>query len=204
MILVAFAMSSGGGLAGSGSAGEDTISADTAVSVEPEPNAVTDMVGTCWAASDSDPKTLDLVDCSDVSTDFKATRTVDTAASCPKDSMDWDNSSVLCLVTNSPIVYETRFQPRGEDETCNEGLKWTYESCWNGDGFVLEQNIEGSWKTVKQGFSKEDNCMPDYPWTVKFTRLASGPGVKQYRLYSAAGGGFDSLVLPITVTEREQ
>ena len=48
---------------------------------------------------------------------------------------------------------------------------------------MLEQKKKREWVTAKQNISTKDGCEDGFPWTVEFTRKASGVGVKQYRIY---------------------
>ena len=69
-------------------------------------------------------------------------------------------------------------------------------------GAFLQQFLNGSWRTVKQGISKKDDCLPKYPWTVKFDRMATGVGTKKYRLYFPANDRYDATIEQITVTVK--
>lgn len=200
-IIIALLLGSNSG--STGSSGAPAIAAP-AVATTPDATAAADMVGSCWAESASDSTLLDEVDCSASIVDFKATSAVDTSDRCTGEWIPWDDSRFTCLTVWPPIVYETCIESPYQEKDCQTGLFWTYASCWNVGGFVLEQKIQGEWKTVKRDISTKDNCMPDYPWTVKFTRKAAGEGTKQYRLYSPGGGGFAASVEPITVIVTEK
>jgi hypothetical protein len=190
----------------SGSTGSSGAPAAPVIATAPAPEATTasDNVGTCWAETAEDANLLDIVECTASNVDFKATSAVDTSDQCTGEWMTWDDGRFTCLIVWPPVVYQTCIESPNLGEECQTGLSWTYESCWNVGGFVLEQKIQGQWKTVKQDISTKDNCMPDFPWTVWFTRKAAGLGTKQYRLYSPASGEFSATVEPITVTVTEK
>ena len=104
-----------------------------------------------------------------------------------------------------PVLYETCFTAGKDDPQCTTGetTSWHYFSCWGGArGAVLEQFLNGSWRTVKQGISKEDDCDRKFPWTVEFDRKATGVGTKKYRLYFPASDGYAVTTEQITVTVK--
>jgi hypothetical protein len=200
-LIIAIVVGSSSGSTGSSGAPAVAAPAESAV---PVVLPASDMVGTCWAESASDATFRVEVECTASAVGFKATSAVDESDRCTVEWITWDDGRFLCLDVWPPIVYQTCIESPTFGEECQTGLSWTYESCWNVGGFVLEQKIQGQWKTVRQDISIKDNCMPDYPWTVLFTRKAAGVGTKQYRLYSPAGGGFTATVEPITVTVTEK
>ena len=105
-----------------------------------------------------------------------------------------------------PVALETctEIEYSGEQYTeCFPGERWEYVDCWNDGGAVLEQKKKGTWVTVKQNISTKDGCTDGFPWTVEFTRKASGVGVKQYRLYFPAQDGYSVTIENIKVTVRE-
>jgi hypothetical protein len=103
-----------------------------------------------------------------------------------------------------PVLYETCFAAGEDDPQCTTGEipSWNYYNCWNGGkGAVLEQWLNGSWRTVKQDISKENDCEPKFPWTVEFD-MATGVGTKKYRLYFPANDRYDATIEQITVTVK--
>jgi hypothetical protein len=205
-LIIAIVVGSSSG--STGSSGAPAVAAPAASAV-PVVTAAANMVGTCWAESAGDADLLE-VECTASIADFQATRAVDTSQRCTGASLPWDDGRFLCLNDWTSIAYETCFQPKGADKACETGLTWTYSYCYDfafAEGIVLEQFIDGGWKTVKQVTSKKNDteCTDsDYPYLVEFTRKAAGPGVKKYRLYQPATDEYlPGVVDTVTVTVRK-
>jgi len=119
------------------------------------------------------------------------------------------NVGTICTVPNTSRVTTQRVQFEtcidledvdGPYSECFKGERWEYSSCWaSANGAVLQQRRNGDWMNVKRDIAVNVGCMDGFPWTVDFTRKASGVGVKQYRVYDPTTG-FNQ---PITVTVRE-
>jgi hypothetical protein len=103
-----------------------------------------------------------------------------------------------------PVLYVTCFTAGKYAPKCTtkNTASWSYEMCSVAGGAVLQQFLNGSWRTVKQGISKKDDCLPKYPWTVKFDRKAKGVGTKKYRVYFPANDRYSATIEQITVTVR--
>lgn len=101
--------------------------------------------------------------------------------------------------------YQTCVKLKSEPASCAAGLAWTYENCWNGapGGAVLQQWINGAWKTVKRNIARNDSCDTGYPWTVRVTRQETTAGTKKYRIYIPARGQFGSTTDLISVTVQQ-
>lgn len=128
-------------------------------------------------------------------------------------SMPYVQGGFLCLEATlvepppapvQPVLYETCFAAGKDDPECTTGetTSWNYSYCWNRGGAVLEQFLNGSWRTVKQGISKQDDCLPKFPWTVEFDRKVTGVGTRKYRLYFPANDRFNATIEQITVTVK--
>lgn len=207
-LLIALLASRGNGgapsAAGSGDASTNIETVAAPQPVESEPTA-SDQLHTCWAESASDPSVLEPVDCGFSGADFRVSRVATSASLCSGEWLKWNPSSVLCLEEWPLKVYETCFQPEGESEQCGTGLQWTYEGCWNvGKGAVLQAWRSGSWISVKEDIATKDDCMPDYPWTVRFTQKSAGVGSKKYRLRFPPQGEYGETIEQIAVTVREK
>ena len=106
-----------------------------------------------------------------------------------------------------PVALETCTEIEYSDgpyTDCFPGERWEYIGCWAGGRIVLEQKKKGTWVTVKQNISTKDGCSDGFPWTVEFTRKASGVGVKQYRLYFPGTDDFQVGIENIKVTVKEK
>jgi hypothetical protein len=123
---------------------------------------------------------------------------------------------ILCLEPIEPLEVVESVEPLAL-ETCTEieysdgpytdcfpGERWEYYNCWQVGRTVLEQKKKREWVTAKQNISTKDGCEDGFPWTVEFTRKASGVGVKQYRLYFPAQDGYSSTTQNIKVTVKEK
>ncbi len=117
------------------------------------------------------------------------------------------SAGVLCTnlvdlrLESAPLItcISTMFDD-GPYVDCFPGEGWEYLACFEwGQNAVLQQNIRGSWETVKTNIAVDNNCNYGIPWTVQFSRKASGFGEKQYRVLIPAGGGFDLQIKPIEV-----
>lgn len=103
------------------------------------------------------------------------------------------NVGIICTVPNTSgvttqrVQLETCIQSEYDESRvpeCFSGEGWGYQACWTqGGGAVLQQQIAGVWKNVKRDIAVNDGCEIGFPWTVDFTRKASGVGIKQYRIY---------------------
>jgi hypothetical protein len=206
-LIIAIVVGSSSGSTGSSGAPAVAAPAAPAASAVPVETAAADMVGTCWAESAGNAE-LQEVECTDSIADFQATSAVDTSVRCTGESLPWDDGRFLCLKDWTSNVYETCFQPKGNSKACEIGLTWTYSYCYDfAEGIVLQQFIDGGWKTVKQLTSKksETECTDSgFPYLVEFTRKAAGPGVKKYRLYQPETDQYFSAVRDtVTVTVSE-
>lgn len=131
-----------------------------------------------------------------------------------------ESNEVIRIVMSGGVICAKPIDPRlksADLETCTEinygdgplvqcfpGEGWEYNECWtNGQGAVLQQRIKGTWETVKSNIAVKNNCDPDFPWTVEFSRKASGVGVKQYRLLFPAFVDLEETIQFITVTVNE-
>ncbi len=150
------------------------------------PTPLEDYEGACLT------DTNDIVDCSDPSAMKEVVSTSDPSRRCPitlnalRRPGGWVCTTPLEMDITTTIAVETCFEAdfdEGPVKECFPGETWKYEYCWGGGrGAVLQQKIRGSWETVKSDIASNNDCMPDYPWTISFSRQASGVGAKDYRI----------------------
>jgi hypothetical protein len=193
-----------------------TNDAPTAPTPAPTPTSTpaADMVDSCWQVDPTDSSQLLPVACSTSGTDFRVSKVATVVSQCGADYMTWDDGKYLCLEEWPPPTYEICYTADSYDEpVCQAGLSkeqlsWGYSSCWEGArGAVLQQRVDGTWRTVKSDFSKRDAnglCDAEFPWLVEFVRKAAGPGTKEYRIYFPAVDGFSETIENITVTVRKE
>jgi hypothetical protein len=136
--------------------------------------------------------TNDIVDCSDPSALRKVMTTLEPSGRCPANTNavrraeGWVCTAPLGTVISPTIAFQTCFEAVFDDEPireCFPGEVWEFNFCGkSARGAALQQRIKGNWETVKSDIASNNDCMPDYPWTIYFSQQESGAGIKQYRL----------------------
>ncbi len=183
-------------------------------------------VGKCWHVNSTmefegeSAPLWNVIDCKNVQTSHKAVSVKDNYLDCRELALFYGTENSyqwLCLekykaVPIDPASYETCWTSPdipdlSKDESCNSGLTWSYNRCWNGGkGAELQERISGEWNTVRTDIAtKNSNCTSKSPWNISFTRQVTGPGTREYRInLPDTSEGYSAYVSYITAKTLEK
>lgn len=89
----------------------------------------------------------------------------------------------------------------GLDPDCTDTRAWTYRSCWVAPRYALQQQVGGTWVTLKKGKGKKDRgCSKGQPYLIELSGTVD-PGEHRYRAVVLKQRGVKKIAYdPFTVT----
>ncbi len=119
----------------------------------------------------------------------------------PSAQADLLASAVSAAGATPPAQPRTCLKVKGAKEECTATRTWTYEYCWSGSKYSVQQRGAGGWSTVARGKArKSSQCEREYPYLISVTAEAA-PGSSSYRIVVPRQRGVSAIQYdPFTVT----
>lgn len=111
-------------------------------------------------------------------------------------------ASAVAAAGAAPLAQpRTCLKVKGAKEECTATRTWTYEYCWSGAKYSVQQRDAGGWATVARGKArKSSECDRAYPYLISVTAEAA-PGSTSYRIVVPRQRGVSAIQYdPFTVT----
>ena len=111
-------------------------------------------------------------------------------------------ASAVAAAGSAPLAQpRTCLKIKGSKEECSATRTWTYEYCWSGARYSVQQKDAGRWTTIGRGTaSRSSECSRRYPYLISVTSDAA-PGSSSYRIVVPRQRGISATQYdPFTVT----